>query len=192
VAGFVCAATRCDYLFRSKVTVGVLARYHTNQVGVVAGVVARPPESPYDSLVLAAGSNAGVALGMEAFGLGGVPIGVVSSILADFSRVTLFSAPGMNTAGWVGRAHLPLTIVGVGAGAMNAAAARPAGIAIGDTVFAPGPGMLPIGTVVRIDSDPSSPSVTLRIQPALNLFSVSWVTVRNTGAALLMSTTSSL
>ena len=36
--------------------------------GILAGVVARPPESPYDTLVLAAGKNAGVTLGMEVFG----------------------------------------------------------------------------------------------------------------------------
>lgn len=164
--------------------------------GVVAGVVARPPESPYDTLVLAGGKNAGIALGMEVFGNGGVPLGVISSVLADFSYATLFSAPGMNTAGWAGRAglsaqaDLPLTIVGAGAGAMNATAARSAGLAVGDTVFAPGPGALPIGVIARIDSDPSSPSVTLRIQPLLNLFSIAWVAVRDTGAALLESATS--
>ena len=38
--------------------------------GILAAVVARPPESPYDTLVLAAGSIAGVALGQEAFGVG--------------------------------------------------------------------------------------------------------------------------
>jgi len=159
--------------------------------GILAGVVARPPESPYDTLILAAGKNAGVAVGMEAFGAGGVPLGVVSSVLADFSRVTLFSSPGTTIAGWVGRANLPLTIFGAGAGAMNATAARSAGIVVGDIVSGPGPGMLPIGTVVRVDSDPSSPSVTLRIQPARNLFSLSWVLLRDIGMALLISATSS-
>jgi len=152
--------------------------------GIPAGVVARPPESPYDTLVLAAGRNAGVALGMEAFGNGGVPIGTISSVLDDFSRVTLFSAPGVQTGGWVGHAALPLTIQGMGAGAMQATVSRSAPIAVGDTVFVPGPGMLPIGTVVRIDSDSSSPGVTVRIQSALNLFSIVWVTLRSTGAAV--------
>ena len=58
--------------------------------GILAGVVARPPVSPYDTLVLAAGRVDGVEVGMEAFGAVGVPVGVVSSVLEDFSRVTLF------------------------------------------------------------------------------------------------------
>lgn len=152
--------------------------------GVVAGVVARPPESPYDTLVLSAGSEDGVGIGMRAFGLGGVPLGVVSSVSNNFSRITLFSAPGMTINGLVERANFPLTITGAGAGAMTASAARSAGIAAGDAVFAPGPGMLPIGTVVRVDSDPASPSITLRIMPALNLFSIAWVVIRDTGVSL--------
>ncbi|MHB8660929.1 MAG: rod shape-determining protein MreC [Minisyncoccota bacterium] len=162
---------------------------------VLAGVVARPPESPYDTLVLAAGARAGVAPGQEVFGAGNVPIGVISSVLTDFSRVTLFSSPGMSVAGWVGSANVPLTITGAGAGSMDATLARSANIAVGDSVSSPGPGMLPIGKVTRIDGDPSSPSITLRIMPSLNLFSISWVTVRDTGAAFvkaLLQATSTL
>lgn len=152
---------------------------------ILAGVVARPPESPYDTLVLAEGGSAGIAPGMEVFAEGGVPIGVISSVLPDFARATLFSSSGMHTSGWVGGANIPLTIIGAGAGSMSAVLPRSASVAVGDTVSVPGPGALPLGTVVRIDSDPSSPSITLHIQSALNLFSVTWVAVRDTGAALL-------
>ncbi len=152
--------------------------------GIVAGVVARPPLSPYDTLMLSVGSGAGITSGMEAFGEGGVPLGVVSSIQNNFSRITLFSSPSMSTQGWVGKENVPLIIRGAGAGAMQASVPRSASIAEGDIVFLPGPGMLPIGSVVRIDSDPSSPSVTLRIQSAINLFSLGWVELRDTGIIL--------
>ncbi len=153
--------------------------------GILAGVVARPPMSPYDTLVLAAGAKEGVALGQEVYGTGGVPVGVVSSVLTDFSRATLFSAPNMVVHGWVGRANTPLTIEGDGAGVMSASIARSSNVAVGDTVFAPGPGALPIGSVTRIDSDPTAPEVVLRITPVLNLFSITWVVIRDTGAELL-------
>jgi len=159
--------------------------------GILAGVVARPPESPYDTLVLAAGAKAGVTLGQEAFGGGGVPLGVVSSVLPDFSRVTLFSTHDFVTSGWVGDTNLPISLQGAGAGAMSATVARAASIKVGDTVFVPGPGMLPIGKVARIDSDPSVPGVTLRIQSTLNLFSVAWVTLRDTGTTFSIVATSS-
>ncbi|NNM83989.1 rod shape-determining protein MreC [Candidatus Parcubacteria bacterium] len=156
----------------------------TSPKGIVAGVVAHPPESPYDTLVLAAGSEDGVMLGMEALGEGNVPLGIVSSVLAHFSRVTLLSAPGVSLDGWVGHGNLPLILKGSGAGTVTASVPRSAGIVVGDTVSVPGPGSLPVGTVVRVDSVPSSPSVTLRIAPLFNLFSVTWVTLRDTGTAL--------
>ncbi|MBU6490989.1 rod shape-determining protein MreC [Patescibacteria group bacterium] len=159
--------------------------------GILAGVLARPPESPYDTLVLAAGKSTGVVRGMEAYGAGGVPLGIVTDVLDDFSRATLFSAPGMLTYGWVGaHATIPVTITGAGAGTMNASVPRSAGIVVGDSVFVPGPGMLPIGSVTRVDSDPSSPSVTLRILPLLNPFSVTWVVIRNVGTSLVATSTS--
>lgn len=163
--------------------------------GILAGVLARPPESPYDTLVLSAGRNAGVRSGMEAYGAGGVPLGVVETVLADFSRVVLFSAPGVSTHGWVGKAGIPLTLTGEGAGAMGASVPRSAGVIVGDSIFVPGPGMLPIGSVIRIDGDPSSPSVTLRIMLSQNIFSIPWVRVRDVGAALqspLFAATSTL
>lgn len=158
--------------------------------GIIAGIVASPPLSPYDTLVLSAGSNDGVVLGMEAFGAGNVPLGAVSSVSSDFSRITLFSSPNMAVNGWVGKNNLPLIIKGTGGGTMSASAARSANIVAGDTVFAPGPGMLPIGSVVRADNDSSSSSVVLRIMPALNLFSIAWIELRNTG--VMFSATSTM
>lgn len=155
-----------------------------NTQGVLAGVVARPPESPYDTLVLAQGSSAGITVGQGVFSEGSVPIGIISAVTTDFSRATLFSSPNILLHGWVGHTNVPLTIVGLGGGTMGASAARSAGIVMGDSVWSPGPGTLPVGKVIRIDSDPSSPAVTLQIQPAVNLFSVTWVLVRDTGAAL--------
>lgn len=156
--------------------------------GIVAAVVARPPQSPYDTLVVAGGARAGVTLGMEAFvppvvgptGGSGIPIGVVSSVDSAFSRVTLFSAPGVVTAGWVGSSTLPITLQGAGAGAFNATIARAARVADGDIVYVPGPGLRAVGSVVRIDSDMSEPGVILRIQSAYNLFSTVFVELRAT------------
>jgi cell shape-determining protein MreC len=155
--------------------------------GIIAGVIVRPPVSPYDTLVLAAGAKAGVTVGQEAFGPGGVPVGFVSSVLPDFSRVTLFSAPNITLQGWIGRGTISATLFGSGAGTLRASIARSAGVTEGDVVFASGPGMLPIGSVVRVDSDPSSPAVTLQIQSAFDLFSVAWVELRDTGPAFVSS-----
>ena len=175
------AAENEALLEKTRSVSGLVADAH----GISAGVVARPPESPYDTLVLAAGSADGVTLGQEAFGEGNIPLGTVTSLLAHFSRVTLFSSAGTSVLGWVGSKHFPLIIKGAGAGAVSASVPRSANIAVGDIVSVPGPGSLPIGTVIRVDSDASSPSVTLLIRLSTNLFSTTWVLLRDTGSTLL-------
>lgn len=163
--------------------------------GIPASVVARPPENPYDMLILGSGARDGISAGMSVFALpsgeardevstSGVPIGIISSVTEDFSRATLFSSPGVSTSGWIGAMNLPLSLMGLGAGAMRATLPRATPVAISDVVYAPGPGALPIGRVARIDQDPSSPSLILHITSAVNLFSLTWVLVRDTGTTL--------
>lgn len=155
-----------------------------DQPGIIAGVVARPPQSAYDTLVVAAGEREGVTIGMEAFAAGGVPLGVVDTVWDRFARVILFSAPQTVTPGWVGPHSTAISINGLGGGALRASVASTANIVVGDVVYVPGPGALPLGRVGDIETNPSSTSVVLRIIPAVNLFSVTWVTLRDTGIAL--------
>lgn len=161
---------------------------------LVLDVVARPPESPYDSLVVSGGSADGVVVGMEAFGNGMVPIGSVESVTAHFARITLFSAPGVSLSAWVGASHTPLTLSGRGAGAFAAAAPRSSPIMKGDVVFAPGAGALPLGVVRTIGGDAASPTETVFITPSANPFTLSSVVVRASApdfAAALSCATSS-
>ncbi len=145
--------------------------------GILAGVLARPPVSPYDLLVLDQGSAEGVTVGMRASGPGGMPLGTVESVMPHASRVLLYSTPAEETESWIGEARIPVTLMGEGAGSMSAVVAREAGIVVGDLVYAAGPGALPVGSVIAVDNDPSSPRSRVDIRPLFNPFSVTWVTL---------------
>lgn len=144
---------------------------------ILAGVVARPPLSPYDTLTLDVGSTAGIREGVLVFGPGNVPLGTIILVTARSARVSLFSSPGTVTDGWVGEKRLPVTLTGVSAGAFSATLARDSGALVNDVVYIPGPGALPIGTIVQIDTDPSSPHDVVHIVPYTNIFSLTWVEV---------------
>ncbi|MDB5189607.1 MAG: Rod shape-determining protein MreC [Parcubacteria group bacterium] len=144
---------------------------------VLAGVLARPPVTAYDSLILDAGSVAGVHVGDVAYAAGGVPLGAVDSVLASSAHVALYSSGGQKTEGWVGDTRIPITLTGKGGGTFDATLPRESGVAVNAVVYIPGPGALPIGTVVRIDSNPSSPRDTIHIAPYVNIFSLTWVEV---------------
>lgn len=145
--------------------------------GIVAGVVAKPPQSPYDTLVIDQGTDAGVAVGAQVASGGGIPIGKIASVTAKSARVTLYSAPETVTEAWIGEARTPITLTGTGAGTYSARAPREATIGAGNLAYVPGPGSLPIATVSRVDSDPADPSVTVHLQSLSNPFTITWVTV---------------
>lgn len=145
--------------------------------GILAGVLARPPVSPYDTLVIDQGEDAGVRAGAPVFGAGGIPIGTVESVAGASARVILYSAPGQVTEGWVGVNRTPVTLAGASAGAFRTNLPRESTAAVGEEVYLPGPGALPVGTVVRVDTDPSSPRAEIHVRPVVHPFSITWVTV---------------
>lgn len=145
--------------------------------GIVAGVVARPPVAPYDVLIIDQGAQAGIREGALVHGPGGTPIGTVGVADETQSRITLYSTRGIMTPGWLGDNRIPLSLTGAGAGAFEASVPQDAGAQVGDGVYIAAGGAYPVGTVVKVESDPSSPSVRLIVRPYTNPFSLTWVTV---------------
>ncbi|MBP6860517.1 MAG: hypothetical protein KBC38_03095 [Candidatus Pacebacteria bacterium] len=145
--------------------------------GVVAYVIARPPQSPYDALVIDQGSDAGVGVGGLVTGAGGIPLGRVASVTRASARVLLLSAPGVLTEAWAGEARIALALTGAGAGAFTANAPREATVLEGDSIYVAAAGSLPIGVIRRVDTDPADPSKTVYIDPITNPFSISSVIV---------------
>ena len=145
--------------------------------GIAAGVLARPPLSPYDTLIVAIGAKDGVVVGATVTASGGIPIGTVQSTTAHTATITLLSMAGHTTDAWVGESRMPLTLVGKGAGAFTATLPKASAVNVGDNVYVSGPGAIPVGTISQVETDPSSPSVVLSIQPFVNIFSTTWVEI---------------
>jgi len=173
------ALTNENAALRSRITdlEQLLGTVPGESSGIVAGVIARPPMAPYDSLIIGAGQDAGVAFGMLVSADGGVPIGTVETVTRGHAQVALFSTAGRVTDGWIGEERLPISIQGLGAGAFTADIPRDADVGEGALVYVPGPGARPIGRVIRVDADPSSPSATVRIEPLANIFSLPLVLI---------------
>lgn len=149
--------------------------------GVVAGVLARPPETAYDTLIVGSGSDAGVAAGDVAYAPSGIPLGVVTATAASSARITLLSAPAESTDAWVGDTRVPITLLGAGGSSFIAQVPRAASTTLGEAVYVSGPGSVPIGKVAAETGDASAPVITLDIAGAVDIFSLTEVLVRDTG-----------
>lgn len=144
--------------------------------GIPAGVLSRPPLSPYDTLTIEMPEGVVAREGALVYGTGGVPIGTIAKG-GTVAQVELFSSSGRVTQGWVGEARLAIDLTGETAGAFTTVLPRGSAIVAGDIVYLPGPGAIPAGTVVAVESDPASTDEILRIAPYVNIFSITWVLV---------------
>lgn len=142
-----------------------------------AAVIARPPMSPYDTLVVSLPDGVAPEAGARVYASGGVPIGTLASVFKNTAQVALYSSPGETTEGWVGEKRLPISLVGESGGAFSAALPRDSAIVENDIVFIPGPGALPIGTVTHVDTDPASTDAVVHIAPYVNIFSLTEVEI---------------
>lgn len=166
---------RTNELYALQAEVADVAKLGGAEGRVPAGVLVRPPLSPYDTLIVEPESQ--VREDAQVYGHGSVPVGTVSRVDGRTAQVSLYSSSGRVTYGWAGEGRIPVELVGAGSGAFRASVAKDAGVAEGDLVYVPGPGALPIGTVVRIDTHPQAPSATLSIRPLVSPFSLTWVAI---------------
>jgi len=143
---------------------------------VLAGVLLRPPATPYDTLVIDAGSVEGVVAGDRVASGGTVLIGRVSEVYAHTSRVVLYSAPGERYDALL-RGAIPLIVEGQGGGSMSAQA--PAGImvAVGDSVVLPGIAGGFVAALSHIERTEAESFVTLYMRLPVNLFELRYVEV---------------
>lgn len=166
---------RTNELYALQAQTADIARLGDIESRITAGVLARPPMSPYDTLIVE--PESAVREGAQAYGAGGVPIGTVARAEEGSVQVSLYSASGRATLGWAGEAKVPVELLGAGSGAFRASVAKDAGISVGDMVYVPGPGALPIGSVARVDTNPQSPTATVFIRPLVSPFSLTWVAI---------------
>ena len=79
----------------------LLGKSPENSEMILAGVIERPPRTPFDSIILDIGSDQGVLEGDVVFSDGVYAIGIVSSVSNYTSTVTLFSSAGQKIDGFI-------------------------------------------------------------------------------------------
>lgn len=83
---------------------------------IIATVLTHPPQTPYDIIIIDAGSNDSVTLGSRVTLPEGPVLGTVSEIFPKSAKVNLFSSSGNKTNAILERGNVPITLVGTGGG----------------------------------------------------------------------------
>ncbi len=124
---------------------------------VVARVIAKPPLSLYDTLVVDAGSKEGIKGGEKVLYGDNIVIGEVAEVFGKTSKVRLFSSPGENINVTIGKHAVPAIAVGAGGGNFEIKIPRGTPISLGDSVLAPSIMPYFLGVIEYIESKESDP-----------------------------------
>jgi cell shape-determining protein MreC len=130
-----------DMLYQENLALKAALGRSANQPLLLAAVLMRPPETPYDTLMLDAGSDQGVVVGDQLSAGGEVVIGTVAQVYPTTARAVLYSAPGQSfsavlTSG--DAAGVPITVTGQGGGSMLATVPAGTPAVVGESVVFPG------------------------------------------------------
>lgn len=144
------------------------------QNAVLAGIIARPPQLPYDMLIVDAGSNNNLHVG-DIVSVGSAVIGTVSEIYPTTARIELFSLSGKEVNGMLG--GVAITTEGQGGGSMMVKLPVGIPVAIGDTVSLSNIGGGVFGIVTEVCAPTSSAIKTVYIKLPVNLFTIKFIMV---------------
>lgn len=105
---------------------------------IVAAVLIRPPQTPYDVIIIDAGLNESISLGSEVSLPEGPILGVVSEVFLRKARVKLISTSGEETNAVLERNDVPVMLVGTGGGNFKLILPRNTVVERGDRILSPG------------------------------------------------------
>jgi len=135
---------------------------------ILASVVSRPPQAPYDILLIDVGAEDGVKTGMTVTAYENVLLGSVIEVFADISKVKLISFPGEETNVMI---QGQVSAVAVGRGGENLEIKLPGAIEIksGDQIMALRTFPLLAGVVEKVEINLSDPFQKILFRLPVNL-----------------------
>ena len=136
---------------------------------ILGSIISRPPQSPYDMIVVDAGSDNGVKQGMKAVAYGSVLIGYVAEVSPSVSKIKLVSYPGEETNLFMENAKV--SAIGLGLGGGNIEVKIPSSVKVisGDKINTEGTLHYLLGTADKIEADTLNPFQKIIFRMPVNL-----------------------
>lgn len=149
---------------------------------LLAGVLLRPPATPYDTLLIDAGEAEGVHVGDVVAAGGTLVVGTVSDLYPHTARVTLLSAPGerYNALLQTSKGSVPIEIEGEGGGSLRAQLPSGSAVRVGDYAVLPGIYGGLTASVTAVASGASDSYITIYFTVPINAATIRYVEVWKT------------
>ncbi len=145
----------------------------------LARVLTKPPQAPYDVLLIDVGIDEGIFDGGQIYDENGSLIGVVLAASPHFSKVQLFSSPGVSTEAELSRKGSVLSLIGLGDGSFTVQVPRDFDIREGDVFVLPGIKSKALATVIEIKGNAESSFKVVYAKGFFEPRTLTWVTVES-------------
>lgn len=124
---------------------------------IAAGVIARPPHTPYDTIVIDRGRAEGILENTPVYYGSNQALGYVRSVYEHHALVTLFSSSGVESTVYVFGPNFFTTAYGEGGGIIRLSVPQGVEIEEGNIVILPSLDSGIMGTIDHIQSIPTEP-----------------------------------
>lgn len=154
-----------------------LARPDKNDF-IFAYVDSRPPQSPYDILVIDRGTENGIKNGMQVFAYDNILIGYVSEVFGNSSKIKLVSFPGEETNAILFSLNNQVIVIGKGGGNFEIKMPKSVEVNTGEKVVTLGANPTLLGMIDKIEINPSDPFQKLYFRFPFNLQELKYVAIK--------------
>lgn len=145
---------------------------------IIGSILSRPNRSPYDTIVIDAGSQDNVKEGQVVYANGNIPIGKVSSVYLGSSLVMLYSNPGQITEGLLSGSNASVELIGRGGGNFEMSIPIDLDSTPGNVVVSPGITSEVLAIIDDVISIPTDPIKKIILHSPINIQNLKWVEVR--------------
>ncbi len=143
---------------------------------VVANVFVGPGRSPYDTLIIDAGTDEGVNIGDMVVYTGSGVIGEIVESNQSSSKVKLYSSPGEEHMVYAGSHYLPVLALGRGMGNFEAKVPQDSAVDVGDNVVTAKRNLI-FGKIFLVEEKPAEPFKRIFFRVSFNITEIQSVEV---------------
>ena len=145
---------------------------------VLSAILAKPNQTPYDTLIIDRGEADGLAIDQLVFANGDILIGEIDSVENSTAKVLMYSTPGNILQVVYGSTGRYFNARGLGNGTFEVEVARDVDVAEGDLFFYPGLDNTLVGIVRKVDFDARDSFKKVLMKSPINIQEERWVEVR--------------
>ncbi len=155
----------------------LLGRKDPKDKTVLATILVKPPQTPYDMLTLDIGTDHNVKVGDKVIANGNVYIGEISEVLPKMSKAFLYSSPGRKLSVVLGAGSVTAEAVGIGGGNFNILLPREVEVKEGDVIVIPAINSNVFGIVEQVNFKDKDSFQTVLFKSPVNVSELSFVEV---------------